>query len=81
MDIGDPRWPSLRGGYRLPFDPRPALRRIAIGDAEEAWKELWNELHHQGDVGEASYAAVPALVRIEAARRGADWNTYALVAT
>src|SRR6185369_13444933 len=22
------------------------------------WDELWNELHHQGNVGEASYAAV-----------------------
>ena len=35
-------------------------------------------LHHQGDVGEASYAAVPHLVRIcrDAARR--DWNLYGL---
>jgi len=47
---------------------------------EDAWQELWSELHHQGDVGEASYAAVPHLVRIHAARGVADWNTYALAA-
>jgi hypothetical protein len=45
-----------------------------------AWQELWNELYHQGDVGEASYAAVPHLVRIHAALNVPDWNTYALVA-
>jgi hypothetical protein len=28
-------------------------------DSSKAWDELWNELHHQRDVGEASYAAVP----------------------
>lgn len=44
------------------------------------WKELWNELHHQGDVGEASYAAVPHIVRIYARRGVPDWNAYALVA-
>ena len=32
-------------------------------------------------MGEASYAAVPHLVRIHAARGVADWNTYALAAT
>ena len=42
--------------------------------------ELWEELHHQGDVGEASYAAVPHLVRIHSKRRLDEWNTYALVA-
>ncbi len=32
-------------------------------------------------MGEASYAAVPALVRVHRARGAPDWNTYALVAT
>ena len=50
-------------------------------DTAAAWDELWTKLHHQGDVGEASYAAVPHLVRIHAARGVADWNTYALAAT
>jgi len=42
---------------------------------------MWTELYHQGDVGEASYAAVSHLVRIHDARGIADWHTYALVAT
>jgi hypothetical protein len=82
MDLDDPQWPRLLGGYRVPYDPRKAL--IALEQADEtdnAWKELWTELYHQGDIGDASYAAVPHLVRIHAARGIADWNTYALVAT
>jgi len=50
-------------------------------NGEWVWDELWNELHHQGDVGVASYAAVPQLVRIAQARRDFDWNLYALIAT
>ena len=46
-----------------------------------AWKELWNELHHQNDVDTASYAAVPWLVRIHEERGIADWNTYGLLVT
>jgi hypothetical protein len=42
-----------------------------------AWEKLWQELHHQGDVGEA----VPELVRVHRMRGVPDWNTYALVAT
>jgi hypothetical protein len=82
MDLHDPRWSELRGGYRIPYDPRGALRSLEQGtDVEAAWNELWNELHHQGDVGEASYAALPHLVRIQGMRRVPDWNTYALAAT
>lgn len=44
---------------------------------EDVWEELWEELHHQGDLGLASYAAVPHLVRL--ARQKRDWNIYALV--
>jgi hypothetical protein len=85
MDLDDSQWPRLLGGYRLPYDPRKAFialeRADNPDDADNAWKELWTELHHQGDVGDASYAAVPHLVRIHATRGVADWNTYALVAT
>ena len=71
---------QLVGGYRVAYDPRPALTRLIGESREEAWKELWQELFHQGDVGEASYAAVPELVALESARGTTDWNTYALVA-
>ena len=65
----------------MPFDPRPSLHNLESNvHAKEAWHELWEELHHQGDVGEASYAAVPHLVRIHGERKPDLWNTYALVA-
>ncbi len=81
MELDDERWSELHGGYRIPYDPRQALLALQQGsDVEAAWNELWNELHHQGDVGEASYAAVPPLVRIHAERALPDWNTYALIA-
>jgi hypothetical protein len=41
---------------------------------------LWEELHHQGDIGEASYAAVPHLVDIADAAPTRDWNFYGLIA-
>jgi hypothetical protein len=80
MNLDHDGWTALEGGYRVPYDPREALRTLERGDAAQAWEELWTELYHQGDVGLASYAAVPQLVRIHEARGVADWNTYALVA-
>ena len=66
----------------MPFDPRPLF--IKLGSKEETaetWHELWEELHHQGDVGEASYASVPHLVDICRQSSEIDWNPYAIVAT
>ena len=81
MDLDDERWTLFSGGYRVPYDPRKALRTLELDeDVEAAWEELATELYHQGDVGEASYATVPHLVRIHEQRGVADWNTYALVA-
>lgn len=82
MMLTDPRWPNLSGGYRVPYDPRPALSKlIAKVDVAKAWEELWNNLHHQGDVGEASYAAVTALVDLYSSDSLPDWNVFALAAT
>jgi len=82
MQYNDPRWKTLAGGYRQPYDPTPALRRLeAQIKPAETWEELWGELHHQGDVGEAAYASVPALVEIQKRNHSLGWNFYALVAT
>jgi hypothetical protein len=81
LDLDDKRWNSLTGGYRIQFDPRPLLAKLETGsETAETWHDLWEELHHQGDVGDASYAAIPHLVRIHQRRGVVDWNTYAIVA-
>jgi hypothetical protein len=82
LSFEDPRWTGLTAGYRTPIDLRPLLRRLESDrDTKATWDDLWGELHHQGDVGEASFAAVPHLVRIHRLRGDRDWNTYAIVAT
>ena len=82
LSLDDPRWPSLAGGYRIVYDPRPPLRALEADFRDDAaWKELWGELHHQGDVGDASYAALPTLVTLGERAVARDWNLYALAAT
>src|SRR5881397_662960 len=82
LTLDDPRWTQLEGGYRLPYDPTAALRQLDSGGHQPAvWDEFWKELHHQGDVGTASYAAIPTLVDIHRRMRELDWNLYALAAT
>jgi hypothetical protein len=81
LSFDDDRWNHMTGGYKTSFDPRPCLRKLESQQATvAAWKELWEELHHQGDIGDASYAAVPELVRIHRTASEADWNLYAMVA-
>lgn len=82
LSFEDPRWNGLEAGYRTPIDLRPLLQRLESGrDAKATWEEVWQELYHQGDVGEGSFVAVPHLVRIHRLRGVPDWNTYTLVAT
>lgn len=81
LSLDDKRWTEMNGGRRAPFDPRPLLRKLEAGQHDrQTWDELWDGLHHQGDVGEASYAAVPHVVRAYRQRGEADWNTFALIA-
>ncbi len=53
---------KLNGGYGVPYDPEPAIQKLSSSH-DEAISELWENLYHQGDIGLASYAAVPALVK------------------
>jgi hypothetical protein len=76
----DQRWEGLKGGHKVVYDPRPVLRDLETGKPEELiWKELWEELHHQSDIGEASYAAVPYLIRHLSRSKNPDWNVYGLI--
>ena len=71
----DARWSALRDADGTPFDPRPALGRLERGDIG-AWDELFPHLHRQGTVGDASYAALPELIRLHELAGVADWRTY-----
>jgi hypothetical protein len=81
LNLDDPRWETMTGGYKMPFDPRLLLKRLETEkDPTETWHELWTEIYHQGDVGDASFASIPHLVRIYRSCKTVDWNTYAMVA-
>jgi len=81
LSFDDNRWDQLSGGYRTQFDPRAAFSKLESSiQSEDAWNELWEGLHHQGNVGEASYASVPHIVRIYRQRPRDRWRTFGLVA-
>jgi hypothetical protein len=83
LPLDDERWKMLLGGYRIPYDASVPLRKLEqTTDPQEEnaiWQELWEELHHQGDVGSASYAAVPHILRIVRQKKRLDWNPLGLV--
>lgn len=82
LPLDDPRWQSYLGGYRLPYDAAPGLCRLLdSGPDEQLWEQFWNELHHQGDLHQASYAVVPWLVEYIRRSPKLDWNAIALIAT
>lgn len=79
LTLDDDKWKELHGGYKVPYDASIALR--SMQDGIDVWDELWDELHHQGDVGIASYAAIPELVRIASRAPCRGWNFYSFLAT
>jgi hypothetical protein len=82
LPLDDLRWRSLNGGYRIPFDAAPMLITLhSTGPASKTWADLWAGLHHQGDVDQASYAAVPHLVEYLARSQTLDDQALAMVAT
>lgn len=82
INYNDKRWCMLNGGYKTPYNPvNDFLRFENEIEFEQSWKNLWENLHHQGDVGDASYASVPVLIDIYQRKRNLDWNLYALIST
>jgi hypothetical protein len=84
LTLDDPKWSELEGGYkRTLYNASIALKQLeqakTLSGTETVYKELWNELHHQGDVGLASYYAVPHLVRIAKQSQLIDSNVLGLV--
>jgi hypothetical protein len=82
MDLQDPIWATLNGGYKMPYDVSRPLRKLQGAESRKEMQiifdELWENLHHQGDVGLASYLAVPQLISICIHKKSLDWNFIGL---
>ncbi len=82
ISLDDPKWKTFKGGYRIPFDASIPLKLLQQNENDEgAWKVLWENLHHQGDVDVASYTAVPHLVRLHLTKASTNWQFLGMVAT
>src|SRR5687767_8725495 len=82
LPLDDPRWSTYVGGYHVPYDASEAIQRLLDGpDVQAALEELENELCHQGDLGSASYAALPWLVEYVRRRPELDARAVSLALT
>jgi hypothetical protein len=82
LHLDDPRWLEYRGGYnRAVLNIVPFLRKLESGVVkEDDWDILWDDLHHQGDVGEASYAVVPYLAQYARTAQVIAWHVFGFAA-
>ncbi len=80
IPLNEERWKEFEGGYRLKYDVSIPLLQLESGtELDSIWSELWENLYHQGDVGIASYAAIPHVVRITRQREILNFNPFALI--
>jgi hypothetical protein len=81
LPLDDPRWLEYTSGYGIPYDASAALRNLSLStEKQPIWNELFDELHHQGDLGTASYAAVPYLLEYIKKQAKLDNNALTLIA-
>jgi len=82
MDLDNRIWATLQGGYKIPYNASKPLKQLRDASRQDEFAtiftELWDNLHHQGDVGTASYLAVPQLVSICINKRSLNWNFMGL---
>lgn len=78
LPLTDSRWGGYRGGYnRAVVEVVPFLQSLVSGCVSERdWDVLWEDLHHQGDVGEASYAVVPYLAQYATTATPIAWHAF-----
>jgi hypothetical protein len=85
MNLQSDIWKHLDGGYKVPYDASIVLTNLQLSKDEnetrEIFKELWDELHHQGDVGLASYYSVPSLIEFCLEKKSFDWNYIGICLT
>ncbi|WP_028980867.1 hypothetical protein [Sporocytophaga myxococcoides] len=84
IPLSDNSWRTFESGYRIPYDVSIPLLKLensnSIDDQDKVLDELYEELHHQGDVGMASYLAVPHLIRIGLSKKISNWKILGLIA-
>ena len=82
MDLENKIWKSLEGGYKIPYDASIPLKRLQVTSdpvlINEILDDFWDNLHHQGDVGLASYLALPHLVEICSKKYNLGWSFIGL---
>jgi hypothetical protein len=82
MKLTEKIWQDIEGGYKVSYNASiPLIQLEKTNDPEtinKIFEELWDELHHQGEVGLASYLALPQLVRIGKLKGLFNWNLLGL---
>lgn len=73
-------WDRLTDGYREFHGPRALIKALqSRRNLLATWDTIWDRMHHQGNVGTASYVLVPALVEACQSRKR-SWATYGYAA-
>lgn len=82
MDLDNSIWATFQGGYKILYDASRPLKKLRDATRHDEYSviftELWDNLHHQGDVGTASYLTIPQLVSICINKKSLDWNFIGL---
>jgi hypothetical protein len=83
LSLDAKEWAFLEGGYRKPYDASVQLRLLESANKPDRkiLDQFWENLYHQGDVGVASYAAIPQLSRIYQDKKWLDFHLPGLAAS
>ncbi len=77
IDLNHDIWQELKGGQDTLFDASIVLKKLQEAndpkEINQVLKELWQGLHHEGNLGMASYFALPALVKIAREKKIFNW--------
>ena len=79
LSLSDPRWVKYRSGYNRTSTNIVEWIEVLLSDKfdDTHWEYLWDELHHQNDVGEAAYAVIPYLAKYAKETKSSNWNIWA----
>lgn len=78
IDLADPIWEKIDYGYDEYNSKLVEWLNTIQSEPVEAshWDFLWEELHHQNDVWEASYAVIPYLLEYSKKFNDFTWHIF-----